>query len=83
MVERVSWAIPVASQLVPWRSDCLVQAIAARSWLAGAGIKCNLFIGVRNDSDSVFEAHAWLLHEGRTITGGDFSSYTPLVTPDL
>jgi Transglutaminase-like superfamily len=82
MINRVSWAIGVAGCRVPWRSDCLVKARAAQRWLAREGIPTQMFIGVRKDRGA-FEAHAWLRHEGKTITGGDFSGYAPLVTPDL
>jgi hypothetical protein len=82
MIDRVSWAIGVAGCRVPWRSDCLVKARAAQRWLAREGIPTEMFIGVRKDRGA-FEAHAWLRHEGKTVTGGDFSGYAPLVTPDL
>jgi Transglutaminase-like superfamily len=80
MVDRVSWAIGVAACRVPWRSDCLVRARAAQRWLARKGIPTEMFIGVRKNRGS-FEAHAWLLHDGKTVTGGDFSAYAALVSP--
>ena len=80
LVDRVSWAIGVAACRVPWRSDCLVRARAAQRWLARKGIPTEMFIGVRKDRGS-FEAHAWLLHDGKTVTGGDFRAYAALVSP--
>jgi hypothetical protein len=81
MVERVTWAVLVASKHVPWRSDCLIQAIAAQHWLSRKNIRTELIIGARNDLETPFEAHAWLLHDGKAVTGGDFSRYTPFVMP--
>jgi hypothetical protein len=33
LVARVAYAVPVMGLRVPWRSDCLVQALAAKRWL--------------------------------------------------
>ena len=76
-VEDVSWAIRVTAQFVPWRSDCLVQAIAARRWLANIGIHSVLRIGAPKDTSKLFEAHAWLVHEGKTLTGGNTDGFVP------
>lgn len=78
---RVAWAIPRVAARVPWRADCLVQAMAARRWLARAGIATDLWIGTRKDRAPGFEAHAWLCHDGAVITGGDIGGFVPLVTP--
>jgi Transglutaminase-like superfamily len=77
---RVSFAIVQAGARVPWRSDCLVQALAARRWLAGAGIDTALCIGVRSEALG-FEAHAWLIAGDLAVTGGDSSSYAPFAIP--
>ena len=62
---------------VPWRSDCVVQALAARRWLARGGVDSDVCIGVRNDAQG-FQAHAWLKVGERIVTGGDVSSYAEL-----
>jgi len=77
LVERVAYAVPIMGLRVPWRSDCVVQALAARRWLARGGIDSDLCIGVRND-DKGFEAHAWLKVGERIVTGGDISPYAEL-----
>jgi len=74
LVDRVAFAIPAAGGVVPWRSDCLVQALAAQRWLAKAGIPTKLHLGVTK-SDG-FLAHAWLTHGTRVITGGDVSQFS-------
>ena len=77
LVERVAYAVPIMGLRVPWRSDCLVQALAARRWLARAAIPSDVCLGVRKDEQG-FQAHAWLKVEERIVTGGDISSYAEL-----
>lgn len=77
----VAWAIPRVAARVPWRADCLVQALAARRWLHGCGVDSELYLGTRKDRPAGFEAHAWLCVEGRVVTGGDISGFVPLLTP--
>jgi hypothetical protein len=80
---RVAWAIPRMARLVPWRSDCLVQATAAQRWLGQKGVPTHLHIGVRKDRTIGFEAHAWLCHGAKIVTGGDVSGFVPMVqAPD-
>lgn len=75
IINRTAWAIAVAARYVPWRSDCLVQALAARDWLTSHGIESRLAIGVPHQKGAQFEAHAWLLSYGITVTGGDVARY--------
>jgi hypothetical protein len=79
---RVAWAVPRMATRLPWRADCLVQAMAAEAWLTGWGLSSDLFIGVRRDGPRGFAAHAWLRHTDLTVTGGDFSAYAPILTPE-
>jgi len=70
LVDRVAYAVNVMSLRVPWRSDCLVRAIAARRWLAAGGVGSRIAIGARHDEDGAFMAHAWLMVGERLVTGG-------------
>lgn len=79
LVERVAYLIPRIAARVPWRSDCLVQALAAQRWLAGSKIASDIWIGVRKPDPGQFDAHAWLKAGGRVVTGGDVSGFTPLI----
>jgi hypothetical protein len=79
---RVAFVIPRVAARVPWRADCFVQALAAQSWLARSGVPSDLYIGVRRDRAPGLEAHAWLRHGDRIVTGGDVSGFVPLVAPD-
>jgi hypothetical protein len=63
---------------VPWRSDCMVQAMAAQRWLASSNIPSTMTIGVRKDAPEGFGAHAWLQVGDAMVTGGDFSSYVAI-----
>lgn len=81
LVERVAYVIPRLAARLPWRADCLVQALAAERWLRRAGIATVLTLGVPSNKRPEFEAHAWLTAGGRTVTGGDVSGYVPLERP--
>ena len=92
LLGRVRMAIGRAARRVPWRSDCLVQALAAQSWLRSRRIPTELSIGVHRatSAKSGFEAHAWLSCGGDVVVGGDVSDQlllfrsmpVPIATPD-
>ena len=81
LVDRVAFAIPRVAARLPWRADCLVQALAARRWLGHHDIATTLTLGVPRNMPSDFEAHAWLTAGTRIVTGGDISGYVPLARP--
>jgi hypothetical protein len=76
-LDRISRAIGRAARVVPWRSDCLVQAEAGRRWIAALGGTAEIRLGARKGPDNRLDAHAWLLCGGVTVTGGDISRYVP------
>lgn len=76
---RIGYVLPRISARLPWRSDCLVQAIAAQNWLAGYGLAGEIQIGVERPADGPFGAHAWLVHDGWVVTGGDIARYDRLL----
>lgn len=77
-LRRVSKAIARASHRVPWRADCLVQALAARRWLSRHGIGTDLVVGVRPPAGRSLDAHAWLTCGDVVVTGGDVAEFVPL-----
>ena len=81
LVERVAFVIPRVAARLPWRADCLVQALAAERWLGRAGVPTDLNLGVPRQPAGTFEAHAWLSAGDRIVTGGDVSGYVPLARP--
>lgn len=76
---RISYVLPRISDRLPWRSDCLIQAIAAQNWLLAKGGASEIQIGVENPKDGPFGAHAWLIHDGLVITGGDIEKYSVIL----
>ncbi len=83
LVHRVAFAIPRVSSRVPWRADCLVQALAARRWLDRFGIANELHVGVRSPAGECLDAHAWLTCGGTVVTGGDVATYVPFTQPEI
>ena len=80
-VESVSWAIALAARFVPWRSDCLIQVMAADRWLRRHGLCPDFHLGVAKDVDGGLKAHAWLRYGGLTVTGGRYDEFAPLIEP--
>jgi hypothetical protein len=77
---RITYVLPRLSDRLPWRSDCLVQAIAGQDWLSALGAASEIQIGVEHPKDGDFGAHAWLLyndkeHGEHIVTGGDIDQY--------
>ena len=67
---------------VPWRSDCLVQALAGQQWLAREGIPSEIVVGTSKPEGGVFESHAWLRQADRIVLGGDIGRFVTLLEPD-
>lgn len=78
IIDRVGFIIPRIAARLPWRADCLVQALAAQRWLARRGISSAIQIGVPRHQPAKFEAHAWLSAGGRIVTGGNIDDYERL-----
>lgn len=78
-VERLGWAVAAAGARVPWRSDCLLQAMAADRWLRRLGAVPEFFIGVGKDEVGGLTAHAWVRCDGIPVTGGPSEGFTHLL----
>jgi hypothetical protein len=79
-LSRIAYVIPRISDRLPWRSDCLIQAMAAQSWLRALGSASTIRLGVENPKDGEFGAHAWLICDDRIITGGDIERYDTILS---
>lgn len=79
LAARIGYVIPRLSARLPWRSDCVIQAMAAQNWLAAHGLASEIQIGVERPEGGPFGAHAWLVHDGMVVTGGDIARYDLLV----
>lgn len=65
----MGWALQAWGKRVPWRADCLVQALAARLWLERSGTASVLRLGARRLDGGIL-AHAWLEVDGIPVSGG-------------
>lgn len=79
LADRIGFIVARLAKRLPWRSDCVVQAIAAQEWLARLGMASEIRIGVERPEDGPFAAHAWLVRKERIITGGDIARYSLLL----
>lgn len=78
LVDRIAFALPRVAARMPWRADCLVQALAAQRWLGAKGITSTIRLGAPRHLGARFEAHAWLTVGDRIVTGGDqVDGYVP------
>ncbi len=68
------WALYGVGRRLPWRSDCLIQALAAKRWLDRAGGAATLKLGVRRDDDGALTAHAWMTIGEAAISGGPIAA---------
>lgn len=84
-MELISWAIGTAAHRVPWRADCLIQAMAASRWLRQLQAPWQFHIGVRREPDGQLAAHAWLAVGRKIVTGhlDDLDTYKPITTDDF
>lgn len=75
---KAGWAIEAAAAYAPWRSDCLIRAMAAASWLRRHGYRPHFHLGVapHDAARPRLSAHAWLSMEGEVIVGGSAEDIT-------
>jgi hypothetical protein len=65
-VARLEWAVRAVSRRVPMAS-CLTQALALQFLLVRSGRSAEVHIGVRKDTKTGFQSHAWVECEGRML----------------
>ena len=69
-VALAGWAIRTAAGAVPWRSDCLIQCLAADRWLRRHGVVADFRLGVAPTAGGSILGHAWMECDGVVLTGG-------------
>lgn len=79
--DEVAFIILRLARRLPWRTDCLVQAIAGQRMLTRRGLVSEIVVGTAKHADGTFEAHAWLSCAGTIILGGDIARFKPLLEP--
>ena len=73
-VNRLTWSVEAAAKRMK-NATCLCKALALQRLLARNGHHSELRIGV-DKVDGQFTAHAWLVHNGRVLSGGtEMGSY--------
>lgn len=82
-VQDIAWALAVVANHLPWRTDCLTQALAASSWLRRRGLPADFYVGVVKREDGALTAHAWLRSDDLMVAGGEVAAFTTLVAPDV
>ena len=70
-LQDLSWAIAVAANNIPWRSDCFPQSIAAALMLRRAGHSSTIHFGVSKVTDVELAGHAWLTCGESVVTGAN------------
>jgi hypothetical protein len=79
-VDRLAWAVEMASRFVPGGGHCLSKALAAQILLMRRGHRAEVRYGAVRQTTDDFVAHAWLESEGRAIIGGDsLNRYATLI----
>ncbi|MEO1160130.1 MAG: lasso peptide biosynthesis B2 protein [Pseudomonadota bacterium] len=78
--DLIGWAVSSAGSRVPWRSDCLLQAMAGSMWLDRVERGYKLNVGVRKNATGELEAHAWLTSGDLVVTGklSDLKEFSPM-----
>jgi len=79
----VGWAVRAAAARMPWRTTCLMEALAASALLRRRRIPATLYLGVATDGSAAdgIAAHAWLCC-GETIVVGrrGHEQFTPVAS---
>ncbi len=78
-VDKIIWAVRVASRYLPGKVKCLARALTTQVLLERHGYQALLRIGVAKSKQGL-EAHAWVESQGRIVIGGlkDIGRYTTL-----
>jgi len=69
LAQEVGFAINIVSNHTPWKSECLVKALAAQFILKVLNISSTLYLGVSKDDSNHLTAHAWVRSGNQIITG--------------
>jgi hypothetical protein len=59
-IVAVKSTITRLAKMVPWKSKCLDQALAAQKMLFRLGLPSTLYIGMKRSSEGQWKAHAWV-----------------------
>lgn len=68
-LQKIVWAVEVASRNIPGGAKCLPRALVAHNLLTRQGYPAQLRIGVAKDEEGQLEAHAWVESRGQVAIG--------------
>lgn len=72
-------ALARTARLIPWRTLCFEQGLAALIMLRRRGHQATLYYGARHDADHRLTAHIWIRSGGVAVTGcADLDGYALL-----
>ena len=78
--EHIGWAIRRASNVAPWKTPCIAEAIAAQRMLRRRRIPSTMYLGLTKDG-AVMAAHAWVRCGRATVTGEESrGQFTPVAS---
>lgn len=75
----VGWAVTTAAAQVPWRAECLPQAIVAGWMLHSRKVPTTLYLGAAK-SESGLLLHAWLRAGDVIVTGKSRTTFAVVAT---
>ncbi len=67
--EKVGWAVRTAAKGVPWRSECLEQAVCAKLMLRQKRFSSTMYFGTLRNG-AALQSHAWV-RSGDTVVVGE------------
>ncbi|OKP74636.1 stage V sporulation protein S [Paenibacillus helianthi] len=70
-IQHITKAIRIMSRYTPWKSTCMVRAVAGLQMLEKRGIESTLYMGVAKDKQGQMIAHAWLRSGSYYVSGDD------------
>lgn len=70
-IRQITKAIRIISRYTPWKSTCMVRAVAGLQMLEKRGIESTLYMGVARDKQGQMIAHAWLRSGAYYVSGDD------------
>lgn len=77
--QHIASVVPSVARYLPFRSDCLIQALAARRMLLRRCLGSEIRIGVLKRDAASLASHAWLVAGEHVVIGGDVADYTTVM----
>lgn len=80
-LKRMAWSISVAASRMPWRSDCLIQVLAADRWMRRHRLRGEFYLGVAKDAHGDLVSHAWMECGEIVVPNGETRAYHVVIGP--